>query len=618
MIKFIKLSIFIIILSISVVNKSNANNLFTTDNRFTHAARAADYSQCASLWAVYTSTFTTTYIATKAGVFSACMAIRMKKCILLGVCPIDMPATCMKIAKPIAKIAAITVATTVFYGVYTGYSKWAEQIRKDTKIINTIDPDKPRCGDIENLDSSSNFVFDKHQKYRGWTKTGPLANYCYNPAFDHTLKKNLYSKTDIYNDGEGKIGISYQGNKPVWISSEDCKTVATNGFEGAFSPIGIARHFCAWIEGDEICAEGVFCTGLIFGDIMPIHGFVGDAVRRSSQARRQCGRDPYLGKIMEKVTTKKDGKEVTEKVEVATVDDFIQNKRCECYCCNGSNSGNPVYDGCASFGGNKTCKTYNERYNAHCIKRPPPDEEVESPIVAPRTMSFHCKLAVKSGYKDFSFVGKAVRCVTKTIENLYFGREDAPLYNASGNPILDINTGSPRFKNQCIDGKQNSNGDCKHAFYRIMQENFAMVISLILTLWMVLLGIKFVLGGGMSVGELTKAMLQLGIVLYFVAGTGWRDGYYKFLMSAGYELSAGYFKATLANSNKDTLNSILPQDKKFTKLTEFDDKNFASCKFSLSFLLQILLGIKCNNVIFLKELTLLVINISKVMVITQY
>ena len=556
MIKWFRLPIIIIILSISLVNKVNANNLFVADNRFTHAARAADYSQCDSLWAIYPITKISVFALTNISCLSA----------FGGPCPM------------LAKTTSVIAAFAALYGLYEAYSKWAENIRKNTKVVNTIDMDKPRCGDTNNINSASNFVFDPYQTYRGWDKTGPLSNYCYTPEFDHTLKKNLYSKTDIYNGGEGKIGISYKGNKPVWIAPEDCKAVATNSFEQTFSPIGIERQFCAWTEGDEICAEGVFCTGLILGDIMPIYGFVGDPVRRSNQAKRKCGRDPYIGKKTEKVKNEKTGKE--EKIEIATVDDFIQNKRCECYCCNGSDSGNPVYDGCGSFGGKKTCKTYNERYNAHCIKKPPPDEIFESPIIAPRTMSFHCKLAVKSGYTDFSFVGKAVRCVTKTIENLYFGREDVPLYNSSGKPILDINTGSPRFKNQCIDGKQDSDGECTHAFYRTMQENFAMVVSLILTLWMALLGIKFILGAGMSVAELTKAMLQLGVVLYFVSGTGWRDGYYKFLMAAGYELSADYFKATLANSNADTLGNILPQDKKFKKLTEFDNKDFASCQFS--------------------------------------
>ena len=60
-----------------------------------------------------------------------------------------------------------------------------------------------------------------------WQNTGPLGDYCYKKEYDHTLKEN----SDIYNEGRGKIGISYRGHEPVWIAPQDCEDVETNAFE---------------------------------------------------------------------------------------------------------------------------------------------------------------------------------------------------------------------------------------------------------------------------------------------------------------------------------------------------------------------------------------------------
>ena len=126
----------------------------------------------------------------------------------------------------------------------------------------------------------------------------------------------------------------------------------------------------------------------------------------------------------------------------------------------------------------------------------------------------HCRLSTESGYKNFSFIGRTVRCISKTIENLYLGREDKIIRDANNEIIIDPKTNSPQFINQCIDGQKDSSGNCSKGLYLKMQKNFANIIAILLALWITVLGVKFLLGSGMTAAELSKAMLQLSVMLY--------------------------------------------------------------------------------------------------------
>lgn len=532
MIRWFKILILIIIASLQAVNNTaDANNLIVADNRFTSAAYASDNAQCASLWGIYIGVRMTTRIACT----SACVAAAVWAG---GSGSVVCPPTCFTTAEAAGWLA--------LWGAYEGYQAWAGDIRKNTKVVNTIDIGKERCtatsGDLkENFGGSDT----------RWRQTGPLANYCYAEEFNHHLKHNS-SNPSIYNGGEGKIGISYKGNTPEWIEPQNCKAIATSGFMSFFGP---TRQFCAWTEGDEICAEAVFCTGLIFGDVVPIYGFVGDPTRLAGEARRDCGDNPY---------TDEEGQGASHDL----VNDFGDNGRCECFCCTGSDSNTPneAYDICDEFmdRNNRSCKTYNERYYAHCVKTPVVEEDFSPPSAPPRTVSYHCRMDVLSGYTDFSFVGKAVRCFTKTIENMYFGWEDIPILDSNGEQLFDLN-GSARFTTQCIDG-MGTMDNCTNSLYRTTQNGVAGILTLTLTLWMVFLGFKFVLVGTMSKGDFMKYLLKLSVVVYFVSGNGWRDGYFNFLMYGGYELSADYLEATVQSADTDTLAAI-------TTTVDFDSLN---------------------------------------------
>jgi len=546
--KKIQILLIVIVLTLKLIPEANANNAGVADNRFTEAALASDYSQCASLWAVYIATRVATYIAcnmscagTATAMAASVAAAPFAPAFLTG---------CLASCPMISDAAALGA----LYGVYTGYSMWAEEIRQNTKIVNTIDPERPQCGNTSNLDKEGNFAFDGGQEYNqgdgtpgdgSWSKRGPLNNYCYNEDWDHKVDTN----PGVYNGGEGKIGVSYMGESPVWIESEDCSTIETSDF-GIM--LGSERIFCAWTEGDEICVEAVFCTSLGIGDFAPIYGFVGDPTRITSEARRSCGNDPYSN---------------------STIDDFKANKRCECFCCNGSED----YDVCDDIGQGRACKTYNERYYAHCVKRAIPETDLDNVVAPPKTLSAHCSLDVNAGYKEFSFVGKSVRCFSNTISNMYFGKEDVYQFDADGEKLIDGTTGNPIFTSRCIDGAEASDGGCTFAMYRIVQEKISNIVLIILTFWAFFLGVQFAMGQASSKGEMLVHFLKFGIVMYFVAGSGWRDGYYDFLMRGAYELSADFYQVTADGaSNTDILDLIDPID-----ITMDDDSAaaLASCSF---------------------------------------
>ena len=507
MLKYIILLLPILVM---MPNQAKSNNAFVADHRYTNAAQASDYAQCSSLWAVYVTTKITTTLLLRAGCRQAFTSMLAN--------PSTAPfapgflAGCLAAVPKLSEVAALSA----LYSAYQGYSEWAGEIRKKSKIVNTIDKGKPDCD--SNLSNAQNSLPDGESTSvtRSWEESGPLANYCYKQEFDHMDESN-----EIYNFGESKIGISYNGNDPVWIAPEDCNTVDTESYIPL--SIGEKRIYCAWTEGDEVCAEAVFCTGLGVGDIMPIYGFVGDPVRTQSEARRKCGNDPYSDNI---------------------IDDFKNGKRCECYCCDGSKTG---YE-CGDLS-NRSCVTYNERYNAHCIKKALPVVDPISPYMPPPTLSAHCNLDVNTGYKNFAFVGKAVRCFEKTMYNIYHGREDIFELNLEGEKILDI-YGNPKFSNRCIDGLGSDDSGCTKAMYKQIQSNLENFITIILTFWAFFIGLKFLMGQMNSKGEFLLNIIKLGIILYFVQGNGWKDGYYEFLLNGSYHLSSDFFKAVTEHDVK--------------------------------------------------------------------
>jgi hypothetical protein len=537
------LNIFIILLLFStnvkaqdkVVNEmlsqGNVKTGLGVDQRYSQGAFAMDLAKCSGILAAGSAQAIQSY--------SACLptfASKVGTILAAGIC---LPLS----------------GATGFLAMYSAYEVievLAWKLRRDTKVVNTINKDKKNtCVFKDNsLNNKDNFgsdfteknIINKDDLYY-WKHSGPLGDYCYKEEYDHTLPKNKIfigfaedeadlnkKKYDIYNNGYGKIGISIRGKEPFWLAPYECTYK-----EG--------EHYCAWLEGSYICAESVWCTGLIGGDIMPIRGYIGDP-EISSSARRKCGYNPFEG-------------------ESETVDDFQVNKRCECYCCEGSDN----YQECDLLKGSRTCRTFNERYRTHCVKLPPKDEELP-PSTLPGNVSAYCYSNVKSGYKDFPFIGKAMRCFEQTLKNIYFGQTDS--YN---NDIgQDGVTSELVIKKICINNLVNEDGTCTKSIYNLVRKDLENFVALILTLSLVLIGIRFTIAAGLSWGQLVIQFFKIGLVLYFVQGNAWKDGYYDFLTRGAYELSEEFFKVTLKDKEAQVdLNKLLEINKEDDEKEELSD-----------------------------------------------
>lgn len=445
------------------------------------------------------------------------------------------------------------------WGSYELMQNDASDWRKNTKIVNTINKDIGKeCTEVSgSLNHQVNFTvsFDKINainvdEYFYWKKSGQLGDYCYKKEYDHTDPTNV----DVYNKGNGKIGISYKGEKPFWVAPFEC--VEKYG-----------KHFCAWREGSYICAESVWCTGLVAGDVMPIRGFIGDP--DDTKARRPCGQDPFS--------------EYDEDDEdYLPIDDFQINKRCECHCCEGSDQ----FQECELLSGNRSCMTLNERYRANCIKIPPKDEKINITSL-PGSVSAYCYSNVQSGYDDFSFTGKALRCFENTLKNIYFGYTD--VYDDTVNDrgvVSDV-----VIEKKCIDDLQDEDGSCTKSIYNMISSDLENFVSLILTLSIIFIGIRFTIGAGLKWGELVVQFLKIGFVLYFVQGNAWKDGYYDFLTRSSYELASDFYKVTLendltANELTEALESVKKEEGEGETLKETPPELKRSCNIMGSDLLR--------------------------------
>lgn len=528
------------------MGENNVKTGLGIDNRYSQGAFDRDKLKCLGL--------VTAGITGTISSFTACMALS------IGTGSIG------------CATQSVGVGFLALWGAYELMQNSASDWRKNTKIVNTINKDiGATCTLVGNkgLNHQGNFRenFDEINALNNddlfyWKKSGQLGDYCYKKEYDHTDSTN----TNVYNKGVGKIGISYKGKEPFWVAPFEC--VEKHG-----------EQFCAWREGSYICAESVWCTGLGAGDVMPIRGFIGDP--DDTNAKRPCGKDPFS--------------EIEEDDEdYELVDDFQINKRCECHCCEGSDH----FQECELLSGNRSCMTLNEKYKANCIKIPPKDEQINVATL-PGSVSAYCYSNVQSGYDNFSFTGKALRCFENTLKNIYFGYTD--IYDDTVNDhgvVSDV-----VIEKQCIDDLQDEDGSCTKSIYNMISSDLENFVSLILTLSIVFIGIRFTIGAGLKWGELVVQFTKIGFVLYFVQGNAWKDGYYDFLTRSSYELASDFYKVTLEDDFvtqelKDALEPLESEDEgSGEKLEETPPELKRSCNIIGSDLLRNEVAVelkKCN------------------------
>ena len=515
--------------------------------RFTAGAIASDASQCASILL----TTIGVYFGAKNLILSACIT---SKCLGIGAATTCAPTIISALKSNLkdtitiaatgggsmilpgtaatsiagacvkgAKISATLIGAATYAALFFSYQEWAKQIRFNSKVINTIDPAK--CGyDNEGklitdcclaegeskIEVGDGGEFSINGRDLIWNESGPLGDYCYKKEWDHTKSDN-----DHYNGGDGEIGISYKGEDPKWIKPNDCEVL---------TPDGVARHFCAIDSGDKICSEAVFCSTPVFvPGVASIQGYTGGGTEDLTKSRRDCGDNPY------------------EEESVRQINDAA-NGRCPCACC--ANDKSSLQNSCSGVDVSlKSCKTFNEQYEAHCVEKPDGEATLLIDGNSPRTMSAYCDINTpinlfSSGDSDntirpFSFAGRSIRCFDKSLRNLFFNETDK---DDQGNLIV----GDP----VCV-GNRGDNGHCEGGVLNSVQESVQNIVTIMMILFIIGMGYQFLQGKARDKKYLFVTFFQFSLVLYFVNGDAWRDGYYNFLTKGAYELSSSFFVATV-------------------------------------------------------------------------
>ena len=162
-----------------------------------------------------------------------------------------------------------------------------------------------------------------------------------------------------------------------------------------------------------------------------------------------------------------------------------------------------------------------------------------------------------SEVRSNGFAGRAIRCIDQTLKNIFYGT-----YNIVGTyitpdskPINDQVIGIG-----CLGASGNvavaKASDCNNGLFVRFQNYSKNIVSVVLTFAIVLIGLLLLFGVFDNAKIGLKYLVTYSIVLYFVYGNAWRDGYYDFLMEAGTELGGLIFNS-LEFGGLDTTDSNL-------------------------------------------------------------
>lgn len=221
---------------------------------------------------------------------------------------------------------------------------------------------------------------------------------------------------------------------------------------------------------------------------------------------------------------------------------------------------------------------FNPKYLAHCV--PKPYMAYQGDYVFPQVISPHCTgdAVVRDGDGEMkqSFAGRAMRCIDQTMKNMFYGT-----YNIVGEYINPVNnkiipdqvvgigclSDSASYvvisdPAECVNGSVSniqgelrcnyytntgavvsSPSDCDNGLF-VRFQNFAEgTVTVILVVAVFCIGLLVLYGLLDNLRMVLKYVLVLGIVLYFVKGDAWRDGYFDFIMESGTEFGMMVFNA---------------------------------------------------------------------------
>lgn len=399
------------------------------------------------------------------------------------------------------------------------------------------------------------------------------------------------------------VRVSYGGDEEC-ILRDDCKIMG-------------AYVVCAYEVDDMICAEGVFCSMNIIG--MEYDGgseflsFVSNTIDLSNiEARVDNGVDGYSDDSNTEMMScadvctldgdfKIDYEGFDNEGEMLSKDKgdsgcFTKLQCSKCYDlseCVDEKSAQRIED-CDPTTDDDNAQVcgyiYNPKYLAHCV--PKQRTAYEGDYVFPKVISPHCTgdavIRDRKGNEISSFAGKAMRCIDQTIKNIFYGT-----YNIVGNytnPVNNMVLSQQVTGIACIsDDSQVANAsECDNGVFVKFQNFSKNIVSTMLVLAMFLIGLLILFGMFDSIKMAFKYIVVLAIVLYFVHGNAWRDGFLDFLMEGGTEIGSIVFNS-LDFGEVDTSDSAysgvhvsIPDDKKCIPIDDYGPGHIVYPEFNLS------------------------------------
>jgi len=463
-------------------------------------------------------------------------------------------------------LAACAVAIKIFNDKLKGQEDKAKRFRDYSIISNhqdldnnglndfAIKPDVQDCKallDKVNPVTGANFTYNEISLLKGCKvsvvdKTGDQGGM--GGGQDIVIKGHTYEIYDPSldcnknalpgNEAKTAISVRYNMNKGSSEGEEVLPQEEKCIYEGECRKIKDEK-LCVYKLDDMVCAEMVFCNDpamermKILGlDQSYISGKVADGTEADEYgagAVKSCSElcEYDEGESRWTYVDKDEAKNTQESC-------LEKYSRCSIEC--------PNFASCFENGElNQECEPpnidkticgfeYDPKYLAHCV--PNKRISLQSAYEIPSVISPYCTeeafIRDDKLNKISAFSGRAVRCLDQTIRNIMHGS------------ALVVDDVKRTYGYKCVGGSDQvftTPTECDHgliAKFRNFAEN---IVTILLIISMIMLGIYVAFGLINDKKQILKYIVSFGIVLYFVNGDAWKDGYYNALMISGADLA---------------------------------------------------------------------------------
>ena len=179
------------------------------------------------------------------------------------------------------------------------------------------------------------------------------------------------------------------------------------------------------------------------------------------------------------------------------------------------------------------------------------------------------------------FVGKMTRCMHSTVKNMFYG----------GQEIFTKKDGDNRQQilYKCIGSKEQVKdvSECRNGLFVSIRDATANIVSVILIMYFTFQGVRLVVSQEPDAREafddstgqylrvpkiIVRICLILGIILYFVRGNAWSDGYLDFVLNVATDLGE-----LLLGNNIPAIFSSLSEEQLANPNTLKSISNITSC-----------------------------------------